>query len=49
LHNRVTDSGSLDIYWDGRSDGNNPVASGIYLIRSQSGSQLQLSKILLLR
>jgi subtilisin family serine protease len=41
LHNGVSEPGSHTIFWDGRDDSGNPVASGVYFARLLIGGETQ--------
>ncbi|OGU29127.1 MAG: hypothetical protein A2X67_12550 [Ignavibacteria bacterium GWA2_55_11] len=41
--------GSLSVAWDGRDDAEQPVGSGIYLLRFRAGSHVENSKLMLIK
>ena len=41
--------GSLSVAWDGRDDSENPVESGIYLLRFRAGPHVASSKMILMK
>jgi len=41
--------GSLSVAWDGRDDSENPVESGIYLLRFRAGSHVASNKMILMK
>lgn len=49
LHAGVINSGLNEFIWDGRDDAGNPLATGVYIARVKMGTDIQASKMLLLR
>jgi len=46
LVDRTESAGNYRVYWDGLDEQGNPVATGIYLYRLESGSFSQIKKML---
>lgn len=42
-------AGAHQLAWDGRDDGGNPVAAGVYLVRMKAGSDVQVRRMVRLR
>ena len=49
LVNGWREAGSYSLCWDGRDDGGEALASGVYLYRLQAGEQLETRKLVLVR
>ncbi len=49
LVNRKLDAGSYEELWDGKNDYGIPVSSGLYLIRMQAESFMNVKKMILLK
>ncbi|MCK4573237.1 MAG: T9SS type A sorting domain-containing protein, partial [candidate division Zixibacteria bacterium] len=49
LINEQMPAGTHTVVWDGREDNGNPVASGVYLYRLETGSSVFTRKMMLLK
>jgi len=49
LANYIQDPGTYRVYWDGKDQSGNPVASGIYLYELKADKQRQVMKLIYLR
>ena len=45
----MKDAGHHEAYWNGRDTTGNPVASGVYLYRLETGGQVETRRMMLVR
>ena len=49
LENGTVDAGEHDTVWNGRTDGDRPVATGVYFVRLEAGNQAATRKLVLVQ
>ena len=49
LIDRPVNESETNVAWDGTNDNNEPVASGVYVVRFESGGQVQARRIVRLK